>query len=270
MEWNAMEWLSLGVRWIHVFAGILWIGTTYYFTWLDHRLTEAAGRGAGGQVWMVHSGGFYVVEKRAPPDLHSQTLHWFRFEALVTWLSGLAMLVLVYYMGATLVDPGKTGLTHGQTVLLGLGVLAASWVVYDVLWMSPLSRNALAGAAISFALIVGLGYALTQVMSNRAAYLHVGAALGTMMTLNVWVRILPAQRQLVAAIRSGGAPDQALAARAKGRSKHNTYLVVPTVFLMISHHYPVTTYGSEHAWLVLAALVLVGWIAARIVYHSSI
>ena len=274
MDWNAMDWLSLAIRWIHVFTGILWIGTTYYFTWLDHRITEAqaeaAKRGANGQVWMVHSGGFYVVEKRKVPELQSQPLYWFRFEALITWLSGLAMLAIVFYFGAALVDPGKSSLSHREGVLLSLGVLTVSWFVYDGLWRSPLGRNAWIGAAVSYVLIVALGYGLTQVLSNRAAYIHVGAVLGSLMAANVWMRILPAQKQLVAAVRGGTEPDQTLADRAKGRSKHNTYMVVPTVFLMISNHYPTITYGTDQSWIVLAVLVLVGWIAARIVYHSSI
>jgi uncharacterized membrane protein len=274
MEGNAIDWLSLAIRWIHVFTGILWIGTTYYFTWLDHRITEAeqaAKAGGGpGQVWMVHSGGFYVVEKRKVPELRSQTLHWFRYEALITWISGMLMLTIVYYFGAALVDPGKTSLSHGEAVGIGLGVLALSWFVYDQLCLSPIGANGPLMAAVSYGLVVALAYGLDQVFSGRAAYIHVGAVFGTLMAANVWLRILPAQRALVGAVRAGVEPEQTLAGRAKGRSKHNTYMVVPTVFIMISNHYPTLTYGADQAWLVLAVLVLVGWIAARIVYHSSI
>ena len=274
MDWNGMEWLSLAVRWLHVFTGILWIGTTYYFTWLDHRFGEALAAvekgGAPAQVWMVHSGGFYVVEKRTKPDLGTHHLHWFKYEALFTGLSGLAMLTIVYYMGPTLLDPSKTTLTHGWAVAVGVGSLFAAWIVYDAIWMSPIGKNGYAGAAICFAVAMAAAWGLSHVFSNRAMYIHIGGMFGTIMALNVWERILPAQRQLVAAVKSGGTPDATLAARAKGRSKHNTYIIVPTVLIMISNHYPIATYGNEQNLLVLAGLILGGWVIAKLVYHGPL
>lgn len=259
------EWLNLLARWFHVFAGILWIGTTYYFTWLDARLREeeAAGGDEEAQVWMVHSGGFYIVEKRKRPGAHP--LHWFRWEAALTWLSGFLLLALVYYLGGALVDADVRDLSPGAAVGLSLGALVLAWVVYDLLAQSPLAQSERAFAVVGYALSVAATLALTRLFSGRAAYLHVGAMFGTIMAANVWMRILPAQRRMIAATKRGEQFDQSLAARAKLRSKHNTFLVVPAVFTMISNHFPATTYGSRHNWLILSGLILLGWIAARFI-----
>ncbi|HVR42352.1 MAG TPA: urate hydroxylase PuuD [Thermoanaerobaculia bacterium] len=255
------ETLNLALRWIHVFAAILWIGQTYLFTWLDRRF-ETAEEEDPKQVWMVHSGGFYVVEKRSRPDF-ARRLNWFRWEAALTWLSGLGLLIVVYYAGGLMVDPGSE-LTSPRAIALGIALLPIGWIVYDLLWSSPLGRNEAVGATISFALIVALAFVLTHLLSSRAAYMHVGAVLGTLMAANVWVRILPAQRQMIAATREGRTPDASLAARAKGRSKHNTFMVIPVVFIMLSSHFPVSTYGHRFNWAILGGLTLVGWVAARI------
>jgi uncharacterized membrane protein len=263
------EWLNLFARWFHVFAGILWIGTTYYFTWLDAQLSAAERAAAGGeeaQVWMVHSGGFYVVEKRRRPG--TRPLHWFRWEAALTWLSGMFLLVLVYYLGGAMTDPDVSEITNGWAVLLSLGLLAGAWLVYDLLARTPLGRNDLAFAAVSFGLTVGALYGMTRVFSGRGAFIHVGAMYGTIMAANVWMRILPAQRRTIAAARSGEDFDQSLGARAKQRSKHNTFMVVPLVFTMISNHFPVSTYGSRYNWLILSGLILVGWIAAKLIRRA--
>jgi uncharacterized membrane protein len=260
------EWLNLLLRWGHVFAGILWIGSTYYFTWLDGRIHDEK-ENPGGKVWMVHSGGFYEVAKRKAPDTGSGKLHWFRWEAAITWLSGVLLLGVVYHMGGALVDKDVLAISDGMGSLIALGVLVAGWLVYDLLWLSPIGKNEVAGAVISYALLVGVTYALTRVFASRAAYIHVGALMGTLMAANVWLRILPAQRQMIAATNSGGVADARLAARAKGRSKHNTFMVVPVVFIMISNHFPVATYGSQHNWIILAVLILVGWVAAKFLRH---
>lgn len=264
------EWLNLITRWIHVFAGILWVGSTYFFTWLDGRLTEeeaaAARANAAGQVWMVHSGGFYVVEKQQLPG--TRKLHWFRWEAALTWLSGMVLLAVVYYSSSALIDTDVLDISHGAAVALCLGLLVVSWFVYDLLSQSPLGKNPIIFAAISYVLVVGVTYGLTQVLSGRAAFIHVGAMFGTLMAANVWLRILPAQRQMIAATQEGKKPDAALAARAKLRSKHNTYMVVPAVFTMISNHFPSTTYGDKYNWLILAVLILVGWGAAKIIRRA--
>ena len=267
------EWLNLLFRWIHVFAGIMWVGTTYYFTWLDARLTEeekaAENTSAAAQVWMVHSGGFYVVERRKVPDLASRTLHWFRWEAGITWLSGFVMLVLVYYVGGgALVDPDVRDISVGAAVALGIGIIVACGVVYDLMMMSPLNRNEKLFAAIAFVLIVVVAFGLTKVFSGRAAYIHLGAIFGTIMAANVWMHILPAQKRMIAALNEGRKPDQRLSAQAKLRSKQNTFMAVPVVFIMISNHFPGVTYGERYNWVILALLVLVGWIAAKFIRRA--
>lgn len=251
------EWANLFVRWFHVFAGILWIGSTWYFTWLDRTL-HASPEG----VWMVHSGGFYLVEKQTNPRVDPSKLHWFRFEALFTWLSGLLLLYIVYYAGGVMED---SAVSPGVAIACGIGLLVVGWFAYDLFWMSPAARRPLVGAAVSYLALVGLAYGLTRLFNGRAAYIHLGAMMGTLMALNVWVRILPAQKKLVAAIAAGQPPDPVLAERAKNRSKHNTFIILPVVMTMISNHFPTATYGSDYNWQVFAVLVLVGWAAAKIV-----
>ena len=267
------EWLNLLFRWVHVFAGIMWVGTTYYFTWLDARLTEeekaAANTGVTPQVWMVHSGGFYAVERRKVPDLVSRTLHWFRWEAGTTWLSGFALLVLVYYLGGgVLVDPDVRDLSVGVAVAIGIGVIVGGGILYDVMMMSPLRRNEKLFAAVAYVFIVALSFGLTRIFSARAAYIHVGALFGTIMAANVWMHILPAQKKMIAALNEGHKPDERLSAQAKLRSKQNTFMAVPVVFIMISHHYPGVTYGDRYNWIILSILILLGWIAAKFIRRA--
>src|ERR1044072_9510178 len=237
---NVNEWLNLLLRWFHVFAAILWVGSTYYFTWLDGRFQEEereAGKasevgGDAGHVegWMVHSGGFYVVEKRKTPSL--RRLHWFRWEAAMTWLSGLLLLTLVYYMGGGMVDPDINP-NLSTAVLAGVGLLVIGWIVSDFLVESPLGKEEMAFAAVAYVLVVGAAYLTTPVMSWRAAYIHIVAMFGTIMAANVWMRILPAQRRMIAAVKEGRAPDPSEGARAKLRSKHNTFLVIPLCLTLI-------------------------------------
>jgi uncharacterized membrane protein len=267
------EWLNLIVRWVHVFAGIMWVGTTYYFTWLDARLTEeekaARATGAAPQIWMVHSGGFYVVEKRKVPDELSRKLHWFRWEAGTTWLSGFALLVIVYYIGGgALIDQDVMDLSLSAAVAIGIGSLIVGWLLYDLMMLSPLGKNEKAFAGVAYVLLVAATYGLTRVFSGRGAYIHVGAILGTIMAANVWMRILPAQRKMIEAIKAGHKPDEALAAQAKLRSKQNTFMAVPLVLIMISNHFPGVTYGERNSWAVLAVLILLGWIAAKFVRRA--
>ena len=267
------EWLNLVLRWIHVFAGIMWVGTTYYFTWLDARLTEeekaTLNTGTPAQVWMVHSGGFYVVERRKIPDLVSRTLHWFRWEAGTTWLSGFALLVLIYYLGGgALIDPDVRPLTLGVAVAMGIGIIFACGFIYDMMMLSPLSRNEKLFAAIAYVLIVVVAFGLTRVFSARAAYIHLGAIFGTIMAANVWMHILPAQKRMIAALKDGRKPDERLSAQAKLRSKQNTFMAVPVVFIMISNHFPGVTYGESNNWIILSVLVLLGWIAAKFIRRA--
>jgi uncharacterized membrane protein len=259
LPYIAQEWLNLAVRWFHVFAGIMWIGQTYFFTWLDHQFSVE------GQVWMVHSGGFYIVDKQKTPELRQQTLHWFKWEAALTWLSGFLLFWVVYYAGHIMVDDSVRMMSHRTAALLSMALLVAAWFLYDLMMISPLGRNLTAAGVVGYILLVGAIYGLTHLFSARAAYMQVGATLGTLMAGNVWMRILPAQRQLIAATRQGLAPDMRLAEIARLRSKQNTFLVVPVVFIMISNHFPVATYGNQYNWLILAALVLVGWAAAAII-----
>ncbi|HEX7153026.1 MAG TPA: urate hydroxylase PuuD [Thermoanaerobaculia bacterium] len=258
MNYQVQEWLNLAFRWTHIFSAIMWVGATYYFTWLDRRFHTTDPE----QVWMVHSGGFYVVNKEKMPSA-GHTLHWFKWEAMITWLSGVLLLTVVYYMGGLMVDGSPGQLSKGWAIVAGIATMVVGWKIYDVLWL--VVKNDLVGIMISYVLLVGLAYGLTQIMTSRAAFLHVGALLGTCMFANVWERILPAQRKMVAAARAGEMPDQRLADRAKTRSKHNTYIVVPTVFLMISNHAPVGTYGSQYNIVVFAVLVLVGWGVAHVI-----
>lgn len=256
LPYALQEWLNLAFRWGHVFAGILWIGATWYFTWLDRRFHTTD----PDEVWMVHSGGFYQVRKVGRPSAE-HALHWFKWEAALTWLTGFCLLVIVYYLGGLMSDgePGK--LSNGQAIAAGLATLVIGWLVYDLV-LARDERLAMAGGLLC---IVGLEYGLSRLMAPRAALMHVGATLGTCMAANVWMRILPAQRQMVRVASEGGEPDQRLADRAKNRSKHNTYLIMPVILVMISNHFPVTTYGSAHAWLIVGILTVVGWGFAHIV-----
>jgi len=274
MDPSLSEWINLITRWVHVFAGILWVGSTYYFTWLDGRFNEqepakpdSAAKNAKPQVWMVHSGGFYVVKKEKQHDA-AHPLHWFRWESAITWLSGIVLLAFVYWHGGLMVDTDVAKLSSGQAVGIGVVAIVAGWTIYDLLARSPLVNNESAFAAVGFLLIAGMSYALAHLLSGRAAYMHVGAVLGTIMTANVWHHIIPAQRRMVAAVARGETPDAALGTRAKRRSKHNTFLAVPVTAIMISNHFPLTTYGNTYHWIVLCVLVLAGWAAARLLRRA--
>ncbi len=269
MSSSIREWLNLSVRWFHVFAGIMWVGQTYYFTWLDGQFgkieKKAAARGTASAVWMVHSGGFYIVEKQKSLGVAPEQVHWFRWEALMTWLSGAVLLVLLYYLGDGLIDPDVAYTPSQAGIAIGLGALAAGWFIYDLAVRSPLGKSKAAFAGFGLVMTAAAAWGLLHVFSGRAAYIHVGAIFGTIMTLNVWMRILPAQRRMLAAAAAGETFDAALGAQAKLRSKHNTFLAVPVVFLMLSNHFPVASYGNRYGWEVLLALVVVGWVAAKLI-----
>lgn len=269
MSSSIREWLNLGVRWIHVFVGIMWVGQTYYFTWLDGQFgkleTKAATHGTAPAVWMVHSGGFYTVEKQESLGVTAEQVHWFRWEALMTWLSGMVLLVLVYYLGDGLIDTDVANIPKQAGIAIGLGALVAGWFFYDVALRSPLGKSPAAFAGFALAMTAAAAWGLLHVFSGRAAYLHVGAMFGTIMTANVWFCILPAQRRMIAAAAVGEKFDASLAAQAKLRSKHNTFMAVPIVFLMLSNHFPVATYGNRYGWQILLALVVAGWVAAKLI-----
>ena len=255
------DWTNLLLRWTHFIAGIAWIGSSFYFIWLDRALAPPAAPrpGVEGDLWMVHSGGFYQVEKRKPgPGEVPPVLHWFKWEALLTWISGISLLVLVYYLsGAYLLDPGVSRISRGAATALGIGFLVVGWLVYDWLWSSPLAARRGVATTISFALLGAVTYLLCRLLSGRAAFMHVGSLLGTIMVANVWLRILPAQHEMLAATRAGRSADFTLGERAKQRSVHNSYMTFPLLFIMLSNHYP-ATYASPVNWLVLLLLFIAG------------
>ncbi|HEX9292191.1 MAG TPA: urate hydroxylase PuuD [Gemmatimonadales bacterium] len=255
------DWANLLLRWAHFIAGIAWIGSSFYFIWLDRALTKPAHEtpGVEGDLWMVHSGGFYQVEKRRPgPGEVPPVLHWFKWEAMLTWITGIALLILVFYLGsAYLLDPNVSGIGRGAALALGIGSIVLSWPIYDGLWRSPLARRPAIATVISLALLTAVTAVMCRLLSGRAAFMHIGALLGTIMVANVWQRILPAQQQMLDATRAGRPADFTLGERAKQRSVHNSYITFPLLFIMLSNHFP-ATYAGPRNWLVLLLLFVAG------------
>ena len=261
-----LELLSMLVRWLHIIAGIAWIGASFYFIWLDNSLdppdpqSEAAKKGVAGELWAVHGGGFYNPQKYAvAPASLPQKLHWFKWEAYTTWLSGTALLIIVYWLnaGAMMLDPTTSVVSPTVAVLIGLGSMIGSWFVYDLLCRSPLGRKDGILGLVVFVLIIGLAWWLSTQLSGRAAYIHVGAAIGTIMAANVLFVIIPGQRRMVAAMRAGQLPDPRDGKRGKQRSVHNNYFTLPVLFLMISNHYA-STYQHPYSWAILALIAAAG------------
>jgi uncharacterized membrane protein len=259
--WN--DWLDLLIRWLHVIAGIVWIGTSFYFVALDNHLGRPreqrdVDEGVGGETWEIHGGGFYRISKWtvAPREL-PEPLHWFKWEAYTTWLSGFALLVVLYYFDAEtyLIDKSVRDIEPAAAVILSLLGLGLAWVLYDV--ACRVLRIEALMAVFLFGLVVASAYGASQVFSGRAAYLQVGAMLGTIMAANVLFNIIPAHWDLIRAKEAGEPPDPAPGLEAKRRSVHNNYLTLPVVFAMISNHFPFT-YGHDQGWLVLVALVVIG------------
>ncbi|WP_426208013.1 urate hydroxylase PuuD [Massilia sp. TWP1-3-3] len=261
-----LEWLNLIVRWLHVITGIAWIGASFYFVWLDNTIrppapgSSLAAKGVSGELWAVHGGGFYNPQKylNAPPELPKE-LHWFKWEAYSTWLSGFALLTIVYYFNAQamMVDQAVADLSSWQAVGIGLGSLVVGWTVYDLLCRSRLGKHDLAFGVVIFLFLVASAFVLNKLLSGRAAYIHVGAMIGTMMVANVLMLIIPGQRKMVAAMTAGQTPDPVHGQKAKQRSVHNNYFTLPVLFIMISNHYAMT-YRHQHAWAVLAVMMAAG------------
>ena len=271
MDFSSREWLNLSLRWIHVFAAIMWVGQTYYFTWLDgqfSRLEKEKSDTTLPSVWMVHSGGFYTVEKKSSLGTRAELVRWFRWEALMTWVAGMLLLIVVYYVGAGLIDPDVADISKSAGIGIGVGALAVGWLIYDLAVRSPIGRSSVSFLVFAIVATAAASWGLLHVFSGRAAFIHLGAIFGTIMTVNVWARILPAQRKMIAAAAAGTKFDSALGAQAKLRSKHNTFMAVPVVFLMLSNHYPVATYGNRYNWYVLMGLVVIGWIAAKVIREA--
>lgn len=261
-----VEWLNLLVRWLHLITGIAWIGASFYFVWLDNSIkppkpgSDLEKAGVSGELWAVHGGGFYNPQKYlvAPRQLPEE-LHWFKWEAYSTWLSGFALLFIVYYFNAPamMIDKSVADISGTQAVLIGLGSLIVGWVVYDLLCKSPLGQRDGLFGIVMYVLIVAAAYVLSRLLGGRAAYIHVGAMIGTMMVGNVLMQIIPGQRKLVDAMKAGKSPDPIHGKRAKQRSVHNNYFTLPVLFIMISNHYAMT-YNHAYNWLVLAGIMAAG------------
>lgn len=255
-----MEWLNLAVRWTHVIAGIMWIGASFYFIFLENNLNRTHGLRdeLAGNLWAIHGGGFYYVEKyKVAPKVIPTHLHWFKYEAYFTWLSGFALLFLVYYADAKafMIDPTVADISTPTAVAIGVGSLILGYIIYDIMCRSKLildqGRFALVGTVI-MALIC---YALTHLLSGRAAFIHVGAVIGTIMVGNVFFTIIPSQKALVRAAKTGQPLDASLGKKAGQRSLHNNYFTLPVVFIMISNHFP-STFGHSGNWIILMVMIV--------------
>jgi uncharacterized membrane protein len=266
------DWLSFGLRWLHVITAIAWIGSSFYFVALDLGLRKAANlpAGAHGEEWQVHGGGFYHIRKYlvAPAEL-PEHLTWFKWESYATWLSGFALLCVMYYGGAHLylIDGHVLDISATGAILLSIASLAVGWFIYDLLCKSPIGQQQNLLMIVLYAVIVAMSWGYTQVFSGRAAFLHLGAFTATIMSANVFFIIIPNQKKVVAALQRGEVPDPALGAQAKQRSLHNNYLTLPVLFLMLSNHMPLA-FATQHAWLIASLVFLMG-VTIRHFFNTS-
>jgi len=261
MEAYLQEWLSLLLRWAHFITGVAWIGASFYFNWLENHLErQNAKDGIAGDLWAVHGGGFYYLQKfQVAPERLPANLHWFKWEAYFTWFTGFLLLCTLYYWnaGVFMVDSRVADLSSLQAVGIGIASLVISWLFYDALCRSPLARNQALTALLIFAWFALLSWLLSQLLSGRAAYIHVGAAIGTIMVANVFFVIIPSQKDLVEAVNEQRMPDPQKGKNALARSRHNNYFTLPVLFTMISSHYG-GTFAHPWNWLVLLVISLVG------------
>lgn len=265
MEAYIADWLNLLIRWLHVIVGIAWIGSSFYFVWLDNHLEppkESADdeKGVGGELWSVHGGGFYHAQKyRVAPRQLPEHLHWFKWEAYTTWISGIALTALMYWYGAEifLIDRTVADLDAPLAVGIAIAFIIGGWFLYDALCKSALARDARVFAGVLFALTAALAWGLCELFSGRGAFIHFGAVLGTIMAANVFFVIIPGQKQMLAAAERGEAPDPEPGVRAKQRSVHNTYFTLPVLFVMTSNHYAMV-YSHAYNWLILTGIALAG------------
>ncbi len=265
MESYIIEWLSLLGRWVHMIVGIAWIGASFYFVWLDNHLQQPvkqqdADSGVAGEIWSVHGGGFYHAQKyQVAPEALPDKLHWFKWEAYTTWISGMFLLALLYWYSAEiyLIDPNVADLSKPVAILIGIACIALGWFAYDFLCRSAIGNNEKLVALIMLVVLTVVAYVLCQLFSGRGAYMHFGAMLGTIMVANVFFIIIPGQKDLVAAKLADRTPDPIHGIRGKQRSVHNTYFTLPVLFVMISNHYAMT-YTHQYNWLILMVISLAG------------
>jgi uncharacterized membrane protein len=246
------EWLNLIFRWAHVVAGVMWIGHLWFFNFVNAQLAKTYDADS---------------KKKVIPELMPRALYWFRWGAAWTWITGVLLLGIIYTMGAGFMREGST-LSNGAGTGIAFAVLFAGFLVYDLLWKSPIKANPVAGAIVSVVLLAASGFVLDRLFAARTTYILLGGLLGTIMAANVWMRIWPAQRKIIAAVKGGSAPDPALVALAGLRSKHNTYMSVPLMFLMVSNHFP-GVYGMANGWAVAVALVVVSFAFTAFLYSKS-
>lgn len=265
MEAYLVDWLNLLVRWLHVITGVAWIGASFYFIWLDDHLETPRDpadekKGVGGEVWSVHGGGFYHAQKYkvAPAELPPR-LHWFKWEAYTTWLSGMFLTALIYWYGAEvyLIDRTVADFSAPAAIGIAIAFIVGGWFVYDLLCKSPLARDTRVFGVVLLLLTTALAWGLCELFSGRGAYIHFGAVLGTIMVANVFFVIIPGQKRMVEAAARGEAPDPIHGQRGKQRSVHNTYFTLPVLFVMTSNHFAMA-FGHEYNWLILVAISLAG------------
>jgi uncharacterized membrane protein len=258
----AWEWLNFAVRWLHVITAIAWIGSSFYFIALDLGLVKRPGLpvGAYGEEWQVHGGGFYHIQKYlVAPASMPEHLTWFKWESYATWLSGFAMLAVVYYGGADLflIDRSVLELEPWQAICLSLASLAIGWILYDLLCKSPLGKNTWGLMALLYIVLIAMAWGYTQIFTGRAAFLHLGAFTATIMSANVFFIIIPNQKIVVADLIAGRTPDPKYGVIAKQRSLHNNYLTLPVIFFMLSNHYPLA-FATQFNWIIAALVFLMG------------
>jgi len=251
MDANVSAVLDLIFRWTHVVAGIAWIGHLYFFNFVNAQVAKTYDADS---------------KRKVVPELLPRALYWFRWGAAYTWITGILLLGIVIYMGGVIVPAGSS-IGAMPASLIGLALMVVGFLVYDFLWKA-MAKNEQAGVVVSYVLVLLVLFVMNLIFSKRAVYIHMGAIFGTIMAANVWMRIWPAQRKIIAATKAGAAPDAALAAMAGLRSKHNTYMSVPLVFTMVSNHFP-TVYGADYGWITLAVLILVGWGVTKWLYQKS-
>ena len=265
------EWGNLLLRWAHMVVGIGWIGTSFYFIALDLALSRSKDPGVYGTAWQVHGGGFYHVTKYtvAPPTLPAH-LHWFRWEAYLTWATGFGLMIVQYYLHAEsyLIDPAVMPLTPVQAIAISVVSLLAGWFIYDGLCRSPIGARTLLLSVLTFALIMAAAVLYTNVFSGRGAFLHVGALIGTIMAVNVFAVIIPAQKKMIAQMIAGEEPDPRYGAVGKQRSIHNNYLTLPVLLFMVSPHYPFL-FSHPQSWLVVALILVTGGLTRHVLNSAD-